>query len=123
MCKTCGCSSRSRGFGNIERFIEPCILLLLTKKPSHGYELREDLIIHCGHNVDIGNLYRTLRKMEAKGWVKSDWHQKKGTPDRRIYITTPEGKLALGEAITSLKQTDMLLQRLFAGYHKVFANL
>src|SRR3989344_5894199 len=77
MCKTCGCSFRSRDFGNIERFVEPCILLLLSKASSHGYGLMEDLEKHCGEKVDIGNLYRTLRRMEMSGWVTPFWDKKK----------------------------------------------
>src|SRR3989344_705332 len=46
-----GDSIRSRDFGTIERFIEPCILLLLSREPTHGYGLMEGLAKHCGKRV------------------------------------------------------------------------
>ena len=118
MCRTCGCSFRSRDFGNIERFIEPCILLLLSKGSSHGYGLMEDLEKHCGEKVDIGGLYRTLRRMERDGWVKSDWEKNKSGPDRRTYTITSEGKDFLKSATSSLTRTDKLIHRFLEGYQK-----
>lgn len=120
MCKTCGCSFRSRDFGNIERFIEPCILLLLFNGPSHGYGLMEDLEKHCGEKIDIGDLYRTLRRMEKDGWVKSDWKKNEAGPDRRTYTIIPEGKDFLKSAASSLIRTDRLIHRFLDGYKKHF---
>lgn len=118
MCRTCGCSFRSKNFGNIERFIEPCILLLLSKDSSHGYGLMEDLEKHCGEKVDIGDLYRTLRRMETDGWVKSDWEKNKAGPDRRIYTITAEGEDFLKSASSSLIHTDKLIHRFLEGYKR-----
>lgn len=122
MCKTCGCSFRSRDFGNIERFIEPCILLLLCKNSSHGYQLRENLKEHCGHKIDIGNLYRTLRRMEKDDWISSDWQEGNGVPNKRTYSITIEGKEILSNAVISLQKTDKLIHRLFEGYQNNFQN-
>ena len=122
MCKTCGCSFRSREFGNIERFVEPCVLLLLSKGASHGYGLMEDLEKHCGEKVDIGNLYRTLRKMEMRGWVTSSWDKNEAGPDRRIYSIAQGGKEFLEIAVSSLVQTDKLIHRFLEGYQKKFQS-
>ncbi|KKR71330.1 MAG: PadR-like protein family transcriptional regulator [Candidatus Roizmanbacteria bacterium GW2011_GWB1_40_7] len=121
MCKTCGCSSRSRDFGTIERFVEPCILLLLSKESAHGYGLLEGLETHCGEKVDVGDLYRTLRRMEHDGWVTSVW-DKKNVRDKRVYTITKEGHAFLKHAVASLKQTDELIHHLFSGYQKVYPD-
>lgn len=120
MCKTCGCSFRSKDFGNIERFVEPCILLLLSKSASHGYGLMEDLEKHCGEKVDIGNLYRTLRRMEMNDWVTSSWDKNEVGPDRRTYTITEGGQEFLKNAVTSLAKTDKLIHRFLEGYHQTF---
>lgn len=122
MCKTCGCSFRSRDFGNIERFVEPCILLLLVQNPSHGYSLIEDLEKHCGGKVDIGNLYRTLRRMEVDGWVKSDWDKNESGQDKRIYKITKEGVDFLKMAVSSLSQTDKTIRSLLERYKEAFPD-
>ena len=120
MCKTCGCSFRSRGFGNIERFIEPCILLLLSMGPSHGYGLMEDLEKHCGEKVDIGNLYRTLRIMEMRSWVISSWDKNSSGQERRTYVITKDGKEFLRIAASSLIKTDKLIHCFLEGYQRNF---
>lgn len=120
MCKSCGCSFRSREFGNIERFIEPCILLLISQKSSYGYGLMEDLETRCKEKVDVGTLYRTLRKMEMNGWVTSDWDKNDLGPDRRLYTITKDGLDFLATAISSLTQTDELIHQLLKGYKERF---
>ena len=122
MCRMCGCSFRSREFGNIERFVEPCVLLLLSKSSSHGYGLMEDLEKHCGEKVDVGNLYRTLRRMEMDGWVKSDWDKNKSGPDRRVYTITGDGQEFLHKAVSSLIRSDKLIHKFLEGYQKNFQN-
>jgi len=112
--------SKPRNFGYVERFVEPCVLLLLSKNPSHGYGLMEGLEKHCGEKVDIGNLYRTLRKMEKNQWIKSDWEKGNIGPNKRKYEITGKGKGTLNEAYISLKQTQSLINHFFIGYKKVF---
>ena len=122
MCRTCGCSFRSRNFGTIERFVEPCILLLLSKEPVHGYGLLEGLETPCGEKVDVGDLYRTLRRMEHDGWVSSAWDRETNGRDKRVYTITQEGRAFLKHAVASLKQTDELIHHLFSGYQKVYSE-
>ncbi len=118
MCN-CPCASQLKDFGTIERFVEPCILLLLSQNPSHGYGLMEDLEKRCGEKVDIGNLYRTLRRMEKNGWVTSDWDTNDAGPDRRTYSVTENGLHYLEEAVASLNHTDTLLHHLLEGYNNM----
>jgi len=120
MSRLSGTPFRSRDIGTIERFVEPCILLLLSKVPSHGYGLMEGLAKHCGERVDVGDLYRTLRRMEHDGWVSSAWDRKTNGRDKRVYTITQEGRAFLKHAVTSLQQTDALIHHLFSGYQKAY---
>lgn len=115
-------SPKSRTFGCVERFVDPCILLLLSKNPSHGYGLMNGLEKHCGEKVDIGNLYRTLRKMEKNGWVKSDWEKGSIGPNKRTYQITTYGREILKEAVSGLAKTQALIAHFFTGYQKVFGK-
>ena len=113
---------KPRTFGNVEKFVEPCILLLLSKDSSHGYGLMDGLQKHCGHKVDIGNLYRSLRKMEKNKWIVSGWQKNKIGPDKRKYKITPNGVAILHEAASTLKTTHSLLSRFLNGYNKIYAD-
>jgi PadR family transcriptional regulator len=59
----------------VERFTEPAILLPLRDGPKHGYELLERLpeLSSEDGRIDLGNLYRLLRALEAEGLVSSEW--------------------------------------------------
>lgn len=117
-----GTPFRSRNFGTIERFVEPCILLLLSREPTHGYGLMEGLTKHCGEKVDIGNLYRTLRRMEQVGWVTSEWDSNENERNKRVYTITETGRICLKDAVSSLQRTDGLIHHLFRGYQKIYLN-
>ena len=114
--------SKPRSFGNIQKFVEPCILLLLSKVSSYGYGLMDGLGKQCGHKIDIGNLYRSLRKMEKNKWIVSDWQKNKIGPDKRTYKLTPNGEAILHEAASTLKTTHSLLSRFLLGYKKTFTK-
>ncbi len=88
----------------------------------HGYGLLKGLEEHCGEKVDIGNLYRTLRRMEAIEWVKSEWNENDAGPDRRTYTITKEGSEYLEIAAQSLTNTDKLLHKFLDGYRNMNQN-
>jgi PadR family transcriptional regulator PadR len=79
----------------VERFGEPAVLLLLRERPAHGYELLEQLPELTGERVDMGNLYRFLRLLEADGIVSSKWEEELPGPSKRTYTLTDEGRALL----------------------------
>jgi poly-beta-hydroxybutyrate-responsive repressor len=86
--------------GNIYRFIEPVLLLVLKEKGhSYGYQLSESLGDHAltDAQVERAALYRTLRTLEANGYVTSRWDTQNGGPARRVYSLTKAGRVHLGE--------------------------
>jgi len=90
----------SCGMGNLYRFVEPVILLLLRSKGrSCGYNLCSELQEHAMTDAEIDKaaLYRTLRQLEANGNVKSTWEEGQGGPARRVYKLTREGEQHLEE--------------------------
>jgi len=86
--------------GNIYRFVEPVVLLLLKQKGhSYGYDLCAELQDHALTDAAIerGALYRTLRQLEMNGNVKSEWETDQGGPARRVYKLTRQGEQHLEE--------------------------
>lgn len=77
----------------MERFIEPCLMLLLLEKQSHGYELMSRLKeFGFGDEQDPGAVYRNLRRLEEQGWIRSEWDTSGVGPARRSYEVTEEGR-------------------------------
>ncbi len=86
--------------GHLYRFVEPVLLLMLMeKKRSYGYDLSANLSRYAFTDAEIERavLYRTLRRLEANGYVTSDWEVQEPGPARRVYSLTPEGKQHLRE--------------------------
>ena len=100
----------------VERFSEPALLLLLRDRPAHGYELVESLSeLLPGRRADMGNLYRSLRAMEAEGLVSSEWDAEAPGPAKRRYELTAGGRRLLdewAEALTHVRdRIDTFLKR------------
>jgi PadR family transcriptional regulator PadR len=81
----------------------------------HGYELLEQLPELTGERVDMGNLYRFLRLLEAEGIVRSEWQDDLPGPSKRTYELTDEGRALLDEWARALgdarERIDGLLTR------------
>jgi PadR family transcriptional regulator len=99
----------------VERFAEPAVLQLLRERPAHGYDLLEQLPELTGERVDMGNLYRFLRLLEAEGLVASRWNDKAPGPSKRIYELSDEGSALLDQWVEALRdaqtRTDAFLTR------------
>jgi PadR family transcriptional regulator len=88
----------------IERFREPALLLLLRERPRHGYELIELMPeVSGGERVDVGNLYRFLRRLESEGIVESEWNGDLPGPAKRTYTLTAAGERLLGQWAEALE--------------------
>lgn len=86
--------------GNVYRFIEPVLLLMLEERgKSYGYDLSENLIDYAltDGQIERAALYRTLRTLEHNGHVRSNWDVKGAGPARRVYSLTAEGRRHLQE--------------------------
>ena len=86
--------------GHLYRFVEPVLLLILKEKmQSYGYDLSGELSRYSFTDSEIENavLYRTLRRLEANGYVISHWDVDAPGPARRVYSLTKEGNKHLRE--------------------------
>ena len=107
---------RRRGWhgrgGRIERFQVAALLLLLRERKAHGYDLLERLPELVGdERVDVGNLYRVLRRLEEQGLVSSEWDESVPGPAKRTYELTEPGREALERWATSLAETRERINR------------
>jgi PadR family transcriptional regulator, regulatory protein PadR len=95
----------------VERLVEPALLLLLQERPRHGYDLLENIPALVGDRaeVDLGNLYRLLRGLEAEGLVSSQWDVDAAGPARRIYTLTAAGARLLEGWATALRATGTVI--------------
>lgn len=74
-------------------------MLGLLHTPRSGYELKARFREGAAYfwNADLSQIYRTLQRLEAKGWTRSGMEPSEAGPDRRAYTRTAEGAAALHE--------------------------
>lgn len=107
--------------GRMLGFIQPWLLLLLSEKSAHGYELLDKLNQNEDtKGIDPGFLYRTLRQFEQDGLVKSSWDVEGRGPARRVYEITPDGIEYLHAWIEHIRSTRERLGRLLETYESRF---
>jgi len=86
--------------------VQLVILGLLSEKPRHGYELRQEVerrLYATYINLSGGSLYYNLGQLERAGYVEKAWAEQKGRyPTRQVYQITPSGKEYLGAELRRL---------------------
>lgn len=99
----------------IEQFAEPCILLLLSQNPMHGYALMQELKETClCDRIDAGNFYRVIARLKKERMIQVFT----GIADQRrtTYTITPKGKKFLQGWVAALEKNNELLVRFLKKY-------
>jgi DNA-binding PadR family transcriptional regulator len=100
MCRGRG-TARVRKCGSPEEvasIVRQPLLALLAKEPAHGYELKLALEQTFGAaypSPNIGQIYVTLKRLEADGLVRSQDVEQTTRPNKKVYELTPAGRDAL----------------------------
>jgi PadR family transcriptional regulator PadR len=94
----------------MRRGILSVLLLWILKRkgtPMYGYEIIQTIDRTTKGNwvPKAGTIYPILRRLENKGYVRSEWSSSKSTgPSRRYYRITPEGKEAARKIFVEWKR-------------------
>jgi len=114
----CMAKGTSSGPGFLGEF-EHMVLLAILQTGPNAYAIRilEELDRRAGRRTDRGALYKTLDRLEAKGYL--DWSVEPGTPARgghrrRLFSVRPEGLEALRAAREALSKLSEGLGSLLA---------
>jgi PadR family transcriptional regulator PadR len=104
--------------GGRHRWMEPFVLVVLATTGAHGYAITGELgeMGITGGSVDVGQVYRTLRDLEASGYVTSAWSTEAVGPQRREYELTAKGYAALDEWAAVMKERARLVGEFEARY-------
>lgn len=111
------CRRRGGGGGAL---VEPAALAALLYAGGYGYDMRKTILDRTGGevDVDVGGLYRSLRRLEDEGAVVSRWCDEEAGPRRREYELTQQG-VELAEqwldALRARRHLDDLLVDLLEG--------
>lgn len=116
-----GGRGRGRRRRRVINFLQPCLLTLLQRGETHGYELMQQLA-EFGFNLDQLDpslVYRALREMEVDGLVISEWGEESQGPQRRVYSITDDGIKSLDLWMQDLSRTRDEIDRLLDAHNRV----
>jgi DNA-binding PadR family transcriptional regulator len=87
-------------------YIRMGVLILLNKKPSHGYEIMKEINNRTKGfwQPTAGGVYPILRDLEKSAYIKGHWETQKNRR-LKVYKITQSGELILRHAI--LKQNEI----------------
>jgi DNA-binding PadR family transcriptional regulator len=89
--------------------VELLVLTMLSGEPRHGYGIRQDILAHTNGAIELeaGNLYRTIRRLETDGLLDESNPRASATDSdderRRYYELTPLGKRVLAAELERLR--------------------
>jgi PadR family transcriptional regulator PadR len=77
--------------------LDVLILKTLSWEPLHGYAISQSIQRQTDDAllVEEGALYPALYRMEAKGWIESEWGLSDNNRRAKYYQLTPDGRRRL----------------------------
>ena len=118
-----GSGCRCGGGLPVEKFMQPCLLILLKQHSSHGYDLIQQLAeFGFSERLDPGSVYRTLRRLEDEGLVTSHWDVGEGGPARRLYSLSDEGEEMLHAWAVHIRQQRKRMDVFLERYQSLFSK-
>src|SRR5262245_5653114 len=97
--------------------VELLILTMLMAGERHGYGIRQDIIAHTqgAMQLEAGNLYRSMRRLEADGLVEEAGRRPAADADderRRYFRLTAFGRRGLAAEMLRLRALVQLAEDL-----------
>lgn len=87
---------------NLGEFEELVLLMVgVLQENAYGVALKDELATRAGRKVNISAIHSALRRLEKKGFVRSEMGgatEERGGRRKRLFTLTNNGKLALDDS-------------------------
>jgi DNA-binding PadR family transcriptional regulator len=105
-------------------YIRIGVLILLNKKPSHGYEIMSEIKDRTGGfwKPTAGGVYPILRNLEKTGYINGEWH-KQNNRNVKTYRITEKGKIILKNAVIKQNEIANNINTLFQEFARDVLNM
>lgn len=99
----------------LKGLLEGCILEIINKKETYGYEICETLIGYGFEEITEGSVYPILIRLEKKLLIYSEMKESPYGPMRKYYYITKLGGIELMEFINSWNEIKRNIDNVFGG--------
>jgi|ERR1700733_11218242 PadR family transcriptional regulator PadR len=88
------------------------VLKMLQSGPANGWDItqRIQLISQDVLSVNYGSLYPALHRLEAKGWIASEWGASENNRRAKFYSLTATGRKRLATEVESWERFSTALE-------------
>ena len=93
--------------------LEGCILAIISKDETYGYEISRQLGEYGFGSIAEGTIYPLLLRLEKNGLVTAVYRQSDLGPKRKYYSLTDNGKTELGQFAENYRELSAAVERLF----------
>jgi DNA-binding PadR family transcriptional regulator len=107
-------------FGKPFMSLTHVILGLLQQQERTGYDLKTECFNQCLAHLwpaDQAQIYRTLDKLEAQGWIVCTLQIQQDRPNRKVYQITDTGVAELTQWLQTHQPLPILREPLLAQLH------
>ena len=94
--------------------LEGCILGIIDKKETYGYEISQKLTEYGFGKIAEGTIYPLLLRLEKNGFVLATFRQSDQGPKRKYYSLTQDGKNEYLKFIESYTELTTAVNTLLA---------
>ena len=100
-------------------YIRIATLILLSKKPYHGYEIMKEIKERTRGfwKPTAGGMYPVLKNLQESRYIQGEWNAKTGRK-KKTYRITETGRTVLRRALTKENQLASSMRNLFEEYMK-----
>jgi PadR family transcriptional regulator PadR len=100
-------------------YIRIATLILLSKKPYHGYEIMKEIKERTRGfwKPTAGGMYPVLKNLQESRYIQGEWNAKTGRR-KKTYRITKTGRIVLRRALTKENQLASSMRNLFEEYMK-----
>jgi PadR family transcriptional regulator PadR len=93
------------------------VLRVLNSGPLHGFGVAERIHVLSREvlKVEEGSLYPALYRMEAKGWLKSEWGESERGRRAKLYSLTTAGRKQLEAEEQLWDRTSVAIRHVLKG--------
>lgn len=94
--------------------LEGCILLIIGRETTYGYEIMEKLIRYGFAGIREGTIYPLLVRLEKKNLIASEYRISPLGPSRKYYHLTDSGRKTAEEFSAAWQDIAHTVERILA---------
>lgn len=97
----------------LKGILEGCILKVISKQETYGYEISETLRSYGFSDISEGTIYPLLLRLEKNGLITAEYRQSPVGPKRKYFSISQSGLDEIEKFISSWTELSTAIDKLY----------